>query len=84
MHPDDYVGPLHPGDDWRLLPDLLPNGLINPLKQQLRRQWYARKALDDQVAAAVGWTPRTDEQKKQAAMEWAELVAQRCRDRRSE
>ena len=72
---------MHPGEDWRLLPDLLPNGLINPLKQELRRKWYARKALDDQVAAAVGWTPRTDEQKRRAAMEWAGMVARRCRER---
>ena len=84
MHPDDDdVGPLHPGDDWRLLPDLLPNGQINPVKAELRRKWWARKRLDDEVAAAVGWTPRTHEQKKQAAMEWAGLVAQRCRERRS-
>ena len=84
MHDDEGVDRLHPADDWRILPDLLPNGMINQLKVELRRKYFARKNLRDQIAAGVGWTPSTPAQEKQAAMEYAGLVAKRCRQRAQE
>ena len=84
MHDDEGVGRLHPADDWRILPDLLPNGTVNPTKVELRRKYFARKNLRDQIAAGVGWTPSTPAQEKQAAMEYAALVAKRCRQRAQE
>lgn len=72
---------LHPVDDWRILPDLLPNGQINPTKVELRRRYYARRDLRQQIAAAVGWTPSTPAQDRAAAIEYAALVAARCRQR---
>ena len=75
------IGGLRPVDDWRILPDLLPNGTINPTKVELRRRYYARRDIRQQVAAAVGWTPSTPEQERAAAIEYAALVAARCRQR---
>ena len=84
MHESEYLEGLHPADDWRILPDLLPNGTINQTKVELRRKYFARKNLRDQIAAGVGWTPATPAQEKQAAMEYAALVAERCRQRAQE
>lgn len=84
MHDSEYLEELHPVDDWRILPDLLPNGQVNPTKVELRRKYFARKNIRDQIAAGVGWTPSTPAQEKRAAMEYAGLVAERCRQRAQE
>ena len=64
---------------WQGMPELLPDGHINPARRRAERRWEEQEANRLMIADRVGRVAATPDQEKADAITMAKQVAERCR-----
>ena len=65
--------------DYLGMPELLPDGHINPARRRAERRWEEREANRLMIADRVGRVAATPDQEIEDARTVARQVAERCR-----
>ena len=64
---------------WQGMPELLPDGHINPARRRAERRWEEQEANRLMIADRVGRVAATPDQEKADAIAMAKQVAEKCR-----
>ena len=70
--------------DWQGMPELLPDGHINPARRRAEARWQEQERARLEIAARVGRFAGSPEQAREDARTMARQIVEECRQRAAE